>query len=213
MSSEVNEIFSLEKMEEKTKLLLMLKERISSGCPIELSPEENKRRILRDVYKKKINRYGLKTKYYNSIVFTSNIYSLIYPFAGEFAVTCSDGQFLPFDEKDGFTIHKVYTLDLSNVDELANFDFEVFDIHAKKLGEYISGNEKPQNSVHYVVKILNQIKYNNKEWTVVYFLYYFLVNAKSRKLSCYLIFAIFRYLIWISFVIVLVIRFIYTPIF
>uniref|UniRef100_A0A0K0FH04 Uncharacterized protein n=1 Tax=Strongyloides venezuelensis TaxID=75913 RepID=A0A0K0FH04_STRVS len=209
--SETNEIISVIRADEKRRLLFLLQHKIAVDYPKELSPEENKRRILRDIYRKKVDRYGFKTKYFNSIVFNSNIYSLIYPFAGEFALTFSNGQFLPFNERKNFDIHKVYRLDITNSDELKNYDFELSDIHAENLEDYIDGSENPQNSVHYIVKILDKIKYNNKNWTVIYFLYFFLINSQSCKKPCYIIFLITRYTIWTLFLIVLFLRFLNIP--
>uniref|UniRef100_A0AAF5DNQ1 Uncharacterized protein n=1 Tax=Strongyloides stercoralis TaxID=6248 RepID=A0AAF5DNQ1_STRER len=183
--SERNDMLSSIKNEEKNRLILLLQNKITSDCPKDLSPEENSKRILRNIYKKKVDRYGL-----------------IYPFAGEFAITYSTGKFLPFNDGTTFDIHKFYKLDITNSDELSNFDFELSDMAAGKLLDYISGKENPQNSVHYIVQILNKIKYNNKNWTVLYFLYFFLINSHSCKKPCYIIFAITRYTIWIIFFIV-----------
>ncbi|CEF59652.1 Hypothetical protein SRAE_X000139800 [Strongyloides ratti] len=209
--SERNEMLSSVKNEEKNRLKLLLQNKIASDCPKDLSPEENSRRILRNIYKKRVDQYGFETKHFNTIVFNSNIYSLIYPFAGEFAITYSNGRFLPFNDNTTFDIHKFYKLDITNSDELTTYDFELSDLAAGKLVEYISGNENPQNSVHYIVQILNKIKYDNKNWTVIYFLYFFLINAHISKKSCYIIFAITRYTIWIIFLIVVFLRFFNIP--
>uniref|UniRef100_A0A0K0DSW4 Uncharacterized protein n=1 Tax=Strongyloides stercoralis TaxID=6248 RepID=A0A0K0DSW4_STRER len=209
--SERNDMLSSIKNEEKNRLILLLQNKITSDCPKDLSPEENSKRILRNIYKKKVDRYGFETKHFNTIVFNSNIYSLIYPFAGEFAITYSTGKFLPFNDGTTFDIHKFYKLDITNSDELSNFDFELSDMAAGKLLDYISGKENPQNSVHYIVQILNKIKYNNKNWTVLYFLYFFLINSHSCKKPCYIIFAITRYTIWIIFFIVVFLRLLNIP--